>query len=34
MDKKTAYKFKQYPVLNQKIPDQNLAKLRNKLEFF
>jgi hypothetical protein len=34
MDKKTAYKFKQYPVLNQKIPDQNLAKLRNKVEFF
>jgi len=34
MNKKTIYKFKQYPQLNEKLPDQNLAKLRNKLEFF
>jgi hypothetical protein len=34
MNKKTIYKFKQYPQLNEKLPDQNLAKLRNKLDFF
>ena len=34
MNNKTVYKFKQYPRLKQNLPEQDLAKLVNKLEFF